>query len=267
MLSVIYYAYRICMYLQATVNVCYLIFVFGFPCLTLFSFTDLAADLRTGLSNGSIQGNFAVLCYLRLTMTQGAAQVAADTLQQAIYWLSAFLCYTDLHKFSGSLLKHRIWHEDTDIHGHSPMVSNSNSTDSLTPVLWILLNGPWMPREAMSCMEEAKWGCSVGMRLCVLSTGSCGFRWSKRCGRQSWGISLWLGLVWVNVDSSAAEMTSFLLLVSKLGHQVNSFKSQIEARNLWNLWCQTLVATILHSFMDFDGFCESTLTSWSDYTD
>lgn len=41
-------------------------------------------------------------------------------------------------------------------------------------------------------------------------------------------ISLWLGLVWVNVDSSAAEMTSFLLLVSKLGHQVNSFKSQVE---------------------------------------
>jgi hypothetical protein len=35
--------------------------------------------------------------------------------------------------------------------------------------------------------------------------------------------------VWVNVDSSAAEMTSFLLLVSKLGHQVNSFKSQVEA--------------------------------------
>lgn len=85
MLSVIYYAYRICMYLQATVNVCYLIFVFEFPCCPLFSFTDLAADLRTGLSNGSIQGNFAVLCYLRLTMTQGAAQVAADTLQQAIY--------------------------------------------------------------------------------------------------------------------------------------------------------------------------------------
>ncbi|CAJ1400620.1 unnamed protein product [Effrenium voratum] len=42
------------------------------------------------------------------------------------------------------------------------------------------------------------------------------------------GISLWLGLVWVNVDSSAAEMTSFLLLVSKLGHQVNSFKAQVE---------------------------------------
>ncbi|CAJ1368059.1 unnamed protein product [Effrenium voratum] len=41
-------------------------------------------------------------------------------------------------------------------------------------------------------------------------------------------ISLWLGLVWVNVDSSAAEMTSFLLLVSKLGHQVNSFKAQVE---------------------------------------
>ncbi|CAK9116013.1 unnamed protein product [Durusdinium trenchii] len=41
-------------------------------------------------------------------------------------------------------------------------------------------------------------------------------------------VSLWLGLVWVNVDSSAAEMTSFLLLVSKLGHQVNSFKSQVE---------------------------------------
>eukprot|EP00439_Symbiodinium_sp_Y106_P072976 s725_g13.t1 len=40
--------------------------------------------------------------------------------------------------------------------------------------------------------------------------------------------SLWVGLVWVNVDSSAAEMTSFLLLVSKLGHQVNSFKAQVE---------------------------------------
>ncbi|CAE7325087.1 Tap2, partial [Symbiodinium pilosum] len=41
-------------------------------------------------------------------------------------------------------------------------------------------------------------------------------------------ISLWVGLVWVNVDSSAAEMTSFLLLVSKLSHQVHNFKAQVE---------------------------------------
>eukprot|EP00930_Biecheleria_cincta_P020784 TRINITY_DN15556_c2_g1_i2.p1 TRINITY_DN15556_c2_g1~~TRINITY_DN15556_c2_g1_i2.p1 ORF type:complete len:637 (-),score=140.43 TRINITY_DN15556_c2_g1_i2:157-2067(-) len=41
-------------------------------------------------------------------------------------------------------------------------------------------------------------------------------------------VSLWLGLIWVNVDSSAAEMTAFLLLVNKLGVQVKAFKLQIE---------------------------------------
>ena len=53
------------------------------------------------------------------------------------------------------------------------------------------------------------------------------------------GVSLWLGLVWVNVDSSAAEMTSFLLLVSKLGHQVNSFKSQVEDGHFGVLFAQS----------------------------
>jgi len=41
-------------------------------------------------------------------------------------------------------------------------------------------------------------------------------------------MSLWLGLVYANVDSSAAEMTAFLLLVNKLGTQVTGFKKEIE---------------------------------------